>query len=203
MKLNHDVLKGITLEQVKAAIAEINSDPKIEKAGEKVRGKRHANKAVLAECLVDGVLRLADKGFRIPEKVDELTASLMELPINPKKDLGQQILDAAIVEPSNNRFGGIEAKPGTQGKIPQQTPEKPQKPKTPKVPPVIQNGVRKPKPEGKCGQAWTIFDSLKEKNGEVIIADALTWAVEGGLNPGNVKTEFTYWKKFHGITKTK
>jgi hypothetical protein len=76
MKLNHDALKEITLEQVKAAIAEVNSDATIHKSGEKILGKRHANKTILAECLVDGVLRLADKGFKIPEGTDALVGKL-------------------------------------------------------------------------------------------------------------------------------
>jgi hypothetical protein len=81
--------------------------------------------------------------------------------------------------------------------------KKPRKVPTTKVPPVIQNGIRKPKPEGKCGQAWAIFDSLLEKDGVVDSAKAVEWALEGGLNPGNVRTELGCWKKFHGRTKPK
>lgn len=117
MKLNHDILKGITLEQVKAAVAEVNNDPKIQKAGEKIRGKRHANKAILAECLVDGVLELADKGFKIPEKVDLLVGSLMDTPSKPKVKVDPEI-ERGFADAQKEKTG-IPTKPWAWEKVPQ------------------------------------------------------------------------------------
>lgn len=66
---------------------------------------------------------------------------------------------------------------------------------------VIQNGIRRPSPDSKCGKAWAIFDSLSEKRGSpCAIGDALILANEQGLNPGNVKAEYAQWRKFYGIT---
>ena len=63
-----------------------------------------------------------------------------------------------------------------------------------------QNGVRRPRPEGKCGQAWALMDALSEQKGAPIaIADLLKVSTEQGLNPGNVKAEYSYWRKFNGV----
>lgn len=64
-----------------------------------------------------------------------------------------------------------------------------------------QNGIRRPKPEGLCGQAWAIFDSVSAKNGApASIGESLELAREQGLNDGNVRAEYARWRKFHGIT---
>lgn len=64
-----------------------------------------------------------------------------------------------------------------------------------------QNGVRRPKPETLCGQAWAVFDELSQKLGApCAIADALKAAGERGLNEGNVKAEYSRWRKFFGVT---
>ena len=63
-----------------------------------------------------------------------------------------------------------------------------------------QNGVRRPKPDTRCGRAWEIFDSISNSNGSPIsIGEALKIARERGLNEGNVRAEFYQWRKFHGI----
>lgn len=64
-----------------------------------------------------------------------------------------------------------------------------------------QNGVRRPKPETLCGQAWEIFDTLSQQHGQpAAIGDALDISRERGLNDGNVRAEYARWRKFHGIT---
>lgn len=63
-----------------------------------------------------------------------------------------------------------------------------------------QNGVRRPGPNGLCGQAWAIFDELSQKLGQPTpIANAMEVAKERGLNEANVRTEYARWKKFYGI----
>lgn len=64
-----------------------------------------------------------------------------------------------------------------------------------------QNGVRRPKPDGKCGQAWAIMDQLSAQTGApALIKDVLVKAAEQGLNKANVQAEFARWRKFHGIS---
>lgn len=64
-----------------------------------------------------------------------------------------------------------------------------------------QNGVRRPKPGTKCGDAWAVFDSISASNGApASIAEALTQARSNGMNEGNVRAEYARWRKFHGIT---
>lgn len=63
-----------------------------------------------------------------------------------------------------------------------------------------QNGVRRPKPETLCGQAWAVFDEVSGANGTpASITDALPIALQRGLNEGNVRTEYARWKKFFGL----
>lgn len=64
-----------------------------------------------------------------------------------------------------------------------------------------QNGVRRPKPDGKCGRAWAIFDSISQKNGApASIAEAMEVAKAEGQNEANVRAEYARWRKFHGVT---
>lgn len=64
-----------------------------------------------------------------------------------------------------------------------------------------QNGIRRPKPETLCGQAWSVFDAVSAETGApATIARSLEIGREQGLNEGNVKTEFARWRKFHNIT---
>ena len=64
-----------------------------------------------------------------------------------------------------------------------------------------QNGVRRPKPETLCGQAWAIFDSVSQQNGEpASIGESMEISRAQGLNDGNVRAEYARWRKFHGIT---
>ncbi len=63
-----------------------------------------------------------------------------------------------------------------------------------------QNGVRRPGPDGKCGQAWALMDSMSSKLGAPVpVGDVVKQGEADGLNPGNVRAEYARWKKFHGI----
>ena len=63
------------------------------------------------------------------------------------------------------------------------------------------NGVRRPKPETLCGQAWAIFDEVSAKNGSpASIKECLEIAKSRNLNEGNVRVEYARWRKFYGIT---
>jgi hypothetical protein len=64
-----------------------------------------------------------------------------------------------------------------------------------------QNGIRRPKPNTKCGRAWQIADDLSAQFGQPTpIAELLEAAKAEGLNEGNVKAEYARWRKFHGVT---
>lgn len=64
-----------------------------------------------------------------------------------------------------------------------------------------QNGIRRPKPDTKCGRAWAIADELSEKLGQPVpVANLLEAAKAEGLNEGNVKAEYARWRKYYGIT---
>lgn len=64
-----------------------------------------------------------------------------------------------------------------------------------------QNGIRRPKPNTKCGRAWAIADELSQELGQPTpVAPLLERAVAEGLNEGNVKAEYARWRKFNGVT---
>lgn len=63
------------------------------------------------------------------------------------------------------------------------------------------NGVRRPKPETLCGQAWAIFDEISANTGAPAqIKAALEVAKTRNLNEGNVRVEYARWRKFFGIS---
>jgi len=63
------------------------------------------------------------------------------------------------------------------------------------------NGVRRPKPDTKCGIAWGIFDSVSKKSGApASIGESMDLAKAKGLNEGNVRAEYARWRKFNGVT---
>lgn len=64
-----------------------------------------------------------------------------------------------------------------------------------------QNGIRRPGPDGKCGQVWGLADTLSAELGQAVpIANLLKAGEEQGLNPNNIRTEYARWKKFHGLS---
>ena len=63
-----------------------------------------------------------------------------------------------------------------------------------------QNGVRRPGPEGKCGQAWALMDSMSAAiQSPVAIGDLLVKSREAAMNDNMVRANYAAWKKFHGI----
>jgi len=73
--INTDALKSITEESVREAIVTMNNQPYMKEAG-KIQGKRHGKKIDFATALVEKVLVLSDKGFKIPEDVDVLVGKI-------------------------------------------------------------------------------------------------------------------------------
>lgn len=64
-----------------------------------------------------------------------------------------------------------------------------------------QNGVRRPKPDTLCGQAWAIFDEQSAATGEpATIGASLEVARTKELNEANVRTEYARWRKFNGVS---
>lgn len=65
----------------------------------------------------------------------------------------------------------------------------------------IQNGIRRPRPEGKCGQAWALMDAMSaEIKAPVAIADLLVRSNAAGLNPNMVRSNYAVWRKFNGVS---
>ena len=65
----------------------------------------------------------------------------------------------------------------------------------------MQNGIRRPKPETLCGQAWAIFDEVSGAKGSpAAIGECLPIAIERGLNQTNVRVEYARWRKYFGVT---
>lgn len=64
-----------------------------------------------------------------------------------------------------------------------------------------QNGIRRPGPNGLCGQVWGLADTLSAQLGQAVpIANLIEAGVASGLNPSNIRTEYARWKKFHGLS---
>lgn len=64
-----------------------------------------------------------------------------------------------------------------------------------------QNGIRRPGPDGLCGQVWGLADRLSQELGQAVpIANLLKAGVAAGLDPSNIRTEYARWKKFHGLS---
>lgn len=64
-----------------------------------------------------------------------------------------------------------------------------------------QNGVRRPGPEGKCGKAWALMDSMSAQLGApVAVADLLLAAKAQGMNENMVRGNYAAWRKFNGVS---
>lgn len=67
-----------------------------------------------------------------------------------------------------------------------------------------QNGVKRPRPGGKCARVWEIADDLSKKlKRPAAVSEVLETAStdkQFAHNPANVKTEYARWRKFNGIT---
>jgi len=63
-----------------------------------------------------------------------------------------------------------------------------------------QNGIRRPRPEGKCGQAWAIMDRMSAKLGSAVaIADLMVETTAAGMNPNMVRSNYATWRKFNKV----
>lgn len=63
-----------------------------------------------------------------------------------------------------------------------------------------QNGVRRPRPDSLCGQAWALMDECSSRLQQPVpVSFVLQLAPGYGLNEGNIKTEYARWKKFNGV----
>lgn len=63
-----------------------------------------------------------------------------------------------------------------------------------------QNGVRRPRPDSLCGQAWALMDECSSRLQQPVpVSFVLQLAPGYGLNEGNIKTEYARWKKFNAV----
>jgi flagellar biosynthesis GTPase FlhF len=63
-----------------------------------------------------------------------------------------------------------------------------------------QNGIRRPKPDTRCGAAWTIFDQITETiGGSTTLPLAQVLAERQGLTEGNVKAEYSAWRRYNNV----
>ncbi|QDP52307.1 MAG: hypothetical protein Unbinned4162contig1001_7 [Prokaryotic dsDNA virus sp.] len=75
------------------------------------------------------------------------------------------------------------------------------KEKAPKPERITQNDVTRPLSGTLCGQVWDKADEMsKAKGAPVAVADLLVETDKLGLNPANVRCEYSRWRKFHGVT---
>lgn len=64
-----------------------------------------------------------------------------------------------------------------------------------------QNGIRRPGPDGKCGKAWALMDTMSAQQGSpVAISDLLVASNAMGMNPNMVRSNYAAWRKFNGVT---
>lgn len=64
-----------------------------------------------------------------------------------------------------------------------------------------QNGIRRPKPDTKCGETWEIFDEISKRTGQpASINEALEVSRSKGRNDGNTRAEYARWRKFFGLS---
>jgi membrane protein involved in colicin uptake len=64
-----------------------------------------------------------------------------------------------------------------------------------------QNGIRRPKPDTKCGKTWSIFDEISQRTGQpASINEALEISRSKGMNDGNTRAEYARWRKFFGLS---
>ncbi|UPT53314.1 transcriptional activator FtrA domain-containing protein [Synechococcus phage Ssp-JY38] len=64
------------------------------------------------------------------------------------------------------------------------------------------NEIKRPRESSAGGKAWALCDELYEKHGRTPTpVEAGELAAQRGLNPGNVKTEMSRWRKFNGYSK--
>jgi colicin import membrane protein len=63
-----------------------------------------------------------------------------------------------------------------------------------------QNGITRPKPEGKTGKAWALMDKMSaEKRAPVAISELVAVNATLGMNPNMLKSQYASWRKFNGV----
>lgn len=71
----------------------------------------------------------------------------------------------------------------------------------PKAAQFVQNDVARPNPETQCGKVWAIADAASEQiSAPVALPVLLILTAAEGLNEGNVKTAYSRWRKFNGVS---
>lgn len=64
-----------------------------------------------------------------------------------------------------------------------------------------QNGMRRPRPDTKTGRIWAVLDERSTAEGRpVAISEVFADLVAAGNREATVRTQYAYWRKFHGIT---
>lgn len=135
-------------------------------------------------------LRTANSAFKAVERAikKENTAEEKRILKAEKLEAKQEALDMKAAEKAAKLKAKEEAKAAKEAaKIANQMP--------------IQNGIRHPKPATLCARAWAIADNMSSALGSPVpIKELLVETTAAGLNAGNVKTEYSRWRKFHGIS---
>lgn len=73
--------------------------------------------------------------------------------------------------------------------------------KAPKPDPIIQNGITLPKIGGLCHAVFVLGDQMMAELGTPpALSQVLERGKALGLNEGNIRVEYSRWKKFTGIT---
>lgn len=74
--------------------------------------------------------------------------------------------------------------------------------KAPKVEMPTQNGIRAPRTGGLCDRVWQVCYNLGQELGRVpAMSEVVAAGLAAGLNEGNIRVEYSRWKKFNGITQ--
>lgn len=63
-----------------------------------------------------------------------------------------------------------------------------------------QNGVTRPKPGTRCAEAWDIFDTISKANRKPSTIGEAMARKPKKLNDATVRTQYSRWRKFHGVT---
>lgn len=62
-----------------------------------------------------------------------------------------------------------------------------------------QNGVRRPKPDTKCGKVWQLIETIGAQMGQTPpISYVMKYGTEQGFDENTLKTQYARWKKFNG-----
>lgn len=92
----------------------------------------------------------------------------------------------------------VQEQPAVQpAAAPQRAPSAPKTAPAPKAPREERNGVKRPKPGGKCAAVWDHLDS----HGNMEAKDLRAVAEAKGWNVNNSLIELSVWRRFNGVTK--